>query len=337
MKYGNRIKYKKKIVSSITLGALLLVGYSSSIYSQQVNSTGVSNNTLQLTPANSDSANTLNQRSPNPDLLFPQPNYLQRQAFQSVSRKAMPMTPAEVHQFKQMLAATEQAAAASPTTPPKPVTSSMMVSLAPGATPPVINLQKGFISSLVFVDASGNKWPIKSYDLGNPNAFNVQWQQGTNTLLIQANSMYTYANLAVTLKGTSTPVMLTLIPGQTTVDYRVDLHVQGQSPDAPPPIQGDEPGQASNTLLNVLNGTPPTGAQALQLSGAQCSADLNNCQGWIYKGKLYLRIPNVILSPSWVSTMQSSDGVHAYYMEKTPSILVSVNGQPEAIQIEGYS
>lgn len=296
-----------------------------------------SNDALSLTPVdNTDTTNNLSQRAPNPNLLFAQPNVLQREAFRNVTRQAMPMTPDQITQMKKMLAATQLAASTSAVTPPKPVTSSKMVSLAPGATPPVIDLQKGFISSLVFVDSAGNKWPIVGYDLGDPSAFNIQWQQGSNTLLVQANSMYTYGNLAVTLKGTSTPVMLTLVPGQSEVDYRVDLHVQGQSPDALPTVGETEPGQASNTLLNILNGIAPDKAKALTVTGGPCVSDLNNCQAWQIGKNLYLRLPNEVLSPSWMSSMQSSDGMHAYLLQKTPNVLVSNHGQSEQVNIGGY-
>lgn len=326
---------------------ICLIGFLSLCVASYAQTNNDNSSSLSLTPVSdvqsesdaqslNQTQNNMGQRAPNANLLFAQPNVLQRQAFNNVTREAMPMTPDQIHQMKQMLAATQMAASESAVTPPKPVTSSLMVSLAPGATPPVIDLQKGFITSLVFVDSAGNKWPIKGYDLGNPNAFNIQWANGSNTLLVQANSMYTYGNLAVTLKGTSTPVMLTLVPGQSKVDYRVDLHVQGQSPDATPPIGDQSPQQASNTLLNALNGIPPEKAKTLSLTGGGCVEDLNNCQGWAVGSDIYIRLPNPVLSPSWVSSMQSSDGMHAYYMKKTPNILVSNNGQSEQVNIEGY-
>jgi len=326
---NRQMKLKKHCISTLLFAVIL--GFASSVFAANE----AAENALALTPIDQTSAAT-HQQAPDPNMLFAPPNVLQRKAFQDVSRKAMPLTPQQIHQMKQMLAATQQAASADATTPPKPITSSLMVSLAPGTTPPVINLQKGFITSLVFVDASGNKWPVTGYDLGNPSAFNIQWQEKSNTLLVQANSLYTYGNLAVRLKGLSTPVMLTLVPGQSTVDYRVDLHIQGQSPDAVSTTSDGLPNPASNTLLGVLNGVPPQDATALKLSGAGCVDDLNNCQGWLYKGKLYLRIPSSVLSPSWISSMQSSDGVHAYEMMKTPNVLVSYHGQPMQINIEGY-
>jgi intracellular multiplication protein IcmK len=272
----------------------------------------------------------------NPNQLFRQPTTNEKIAFRAVTKKALPMTPTQIQQMKVMMATTQRAAASAAGVPPKPVTSSLIVKLAPGSTPPVIRLAQGFITSLVFVDASGNKWPIEGYDIGNPNSFNIQWQNKSNTLLIQASSMYNYGNLAVKLQGLTTPVMLTLVPGQSVVDYRVDLHVSGLSPTSHVTSGGGFPSPASNALLSVLNGVPPKNAKALQVAGGRCDASLNNCQAWLAGSTLYLRIPMTILSPAWNATMKSSDGMKAYAMQKTPSLLVSDYGKTKRLKIEGF-
>jgi intracellular multiplication protein IcmK len=298
-----------------------------------------STNQLSLTAMKPAAQSSMPASDPNPldpKKLFEQPSINDQVAFDAVTKQALPMTPAQIRKLKQMMTVTQKAAAASPGTPPRPVTSSLLVRLAPGSTPPVIRLAQGFITSLVFVDSSGNKWPIEGYDIGNPNSFNIQWQNSSNTLLVQATSMYNYGNLAVKLKGLTTPVMLTLIPGQRVVDYRVDLHVPGLSPTTKK-IPGESlPSPASNTLLSVLNGVPPENAKTLQVIGGRCDASLGNCQAWSVGSKLYLRIPMTILSPAWNATMKSSDGMIAYEMQKTPSLLVSDYGKTKQLKIEGF-
>lgn len=269
--------------------------------------------------------------------LFPTPGVLHNQAYQATTSQALPLTPAEVQKFRDMLDLTQRAQAAAPfENPPTPVTSSLMVSLAPGATPPVIRLQQGFVTSLVFMDVSGNPWVISSYDLGNPKAFNIQWEKNTNTLMLQATSAYAPGDLAVRLQGLPTPVMLTLLPGQPQVDYRVDLHVEGQAPGAMPAVTTGLPAPVSNVLLGVLNGIPPQEARTLTVIGGQCSESFHNCQAWLLGDTLYLRIPMTLLSPGFLSRIQSSDGMQAYVLEKTPSVLVSENGKAISLQIEGF-
>lgn len=292
--------------------------------------------------------NDNNQPTRAPQNAFSPATQSQENAFSQVSQKAMPMTPKQIHQLKRMLKETKHAASKHVGTPPRPQTTSIMVSLSPGHTPPVIRLQQGFISSLVFVDANGNKWPIIGYDLGDPDSFNIQWQQGSNTILVQATSQFNYGNLAVRLKGLPTPVMLTLVPGQRSVDYRVDLHIQGRSPTAKQenPVGnagGSKNGSSgggitgvSNKLLKVLNGIPPDDSKRLTIKGGGCQPSRQNCRAWQVDDKLYLRLPMEVLSPGWLSRVKSSDGMKAYKLEKTPSVLVSNDGHTTELRIEGY-
>jgi intracellular multiplication protein IcmK len=253
---------------------------------------------------------------------------LREDAFNGMTRATLPMTPDQIMRLKRMFSDSQQAAAAAPGTPPRPTATSVIVSLAPGATPPVIRLAQGFVSSLVFLDSSGAPWPIDAYDIGNPSAFNLQWNKSDSTLLVQANSMYTYGNLAVKLKGLVTPVMITLIPGQQAVDYRVDLRIQGMGPNALP-LPGDGlPNSADPELLGVLDGVPPAGSKLLNVIGGEG-------QAWIVSDKLYLRTRLTVLSPSWLATMSSADGMKAYLMQKTPMLLVSQHGKPIQLKIEG--
>ncbi len=162
---------------------------------------------------------------------------ISQSAFNSMVNTALPMTPDQIHRLKQLFTATQYAQAAPPGIPPRPVATSQIVNLAPGATPPVIRLAQGFVTSLVFIDSTGAPWPIDSYSIGDPQRFNIQWNKTDNTLMIQALSLYNYGNLAVRLKGLVTPVMLTLIPGQKDIDYRVDLRIQGLGPNAVPCVR----------------------------------------------------------------------------------------------------
>ncbi|MBU0456262.1 MAG: DotH/IcmK family type IV secretion protein [Gammaproteobacteria bacterium] len=254
---------------------------------------------------------------------------LQNQAFENVTTQAMPLSPAQIVRLKKMLSVTQRAAATSSEIPPKPTLSTQVVNLSPGAVPPVIRLQQGFVTSVVFVDSTGADWPIEAYDLGNSNAFNIQWQRHTNTLMIQAISMYTYGNLAVKLQGLSTPVMLTLVPGQKVVDYRIDLRIQALGPNANPMIANQAPSSVNSVLLNVLNGIPPKGAAVLQVEGGAGAGD-----AWLVDKTMYLRTKFNVLSPSWISVVQSPDGTKAYEMAMSPTVLVSQNGKPVELHIE---
>jgi intracellular multiplication protein IcmK len=250
-------------------------------------------------------------------------------AFENMTAQSMPMTPDQIIKLKKMLSETQRAAASSADVPPKPVLSTQFVGLSPGSVPPVIRLSQGFVTAVVFVDETGAEWPIASYDIGNSQAFNIQWPANSNMLLVQAVSAYTYGNLAVQLQGLQTPVMLTLVPGQQVVDYRADLHVQGVGPKANPTPTNSLFSSSSNAvLLSILQGVAPPGAKRLTIKNGGASA-------WLYGDKLYLRVKESVLSPGWIESMRSADGTNAYVMVKTPVVLVSRNGSPVELRVEG--
>ncbi len=78
----------------------------------------------------------------------------------------------------------------------------------------------------------------------------------------------------------------------------------------------------------MLDGIAPAGSKTLTVRGA-------DAQAWVLGEKIYFRTRFTVLSPGWIGTMSSPDGMHAYEMPKTSSILVSRYGEPAEIKIEG--
>lgn len=253
-----------------------------------------------------------------------------RASFTTMVRNLLPLSPQQIITLRDMFDQTQQAVAQYPGVPPKPTSSSILVNMSPGSTPPVIRLSAGYVTSLVFLDSTGQPWPVVGYDLGNPRAFNIQPAAPdgkSDTLIVQASVSYQEGNLAVMLKGENTPVMLTLIPGQRAVDYRVDLRIPGLGPNAVVGVAG-LPQTENPMLVSFLDGVAPQGAKLLDIEGAPA-------QGWAYQGHLFLRTRVTILSPGWISSMNSPDGTHVYELAKTPVVLASERGQMVQLSIRG--
>ena len=252
------------------------------------------------------------------------------EAFDSLMQQNIPMTPQQVLKLRQLIDESQRAAATPPTIPPKPVSSTIMVNLAPGTTPPAIRLAQGYVTSLVFVDSTGSPWPVASFDIGDPKKTNIQWDGKSNVLLIQANSPYGDSDLVIRLVGLPTPVTLALVLGQRVVDYRTDIHVAGIGPNAKDlPTGTGLPNSANQLLLNVLDGVAPPGSKQLKVSGGDCLA-------WLLGDKMYLRTRLTVLSPGWIGRMVSPDGMYAYEIQKSSSVLVSQYGEPIELKIEGF-
>lgn len=250
-------------------------------------------------------------------------------AFNTMLQQNMPLSPQQVVQLHQQIDVAQRAASTPPNIPPKPVSTTLIVNLSPGTTPPAIRLAQGYVSSLVFVDSNGAPWPIVAYDIGNPKSVNIQWDGKGNLLLLQAVLPYTSGNFVIRLAGLSTPVTLELVSGQRVVDYRVDIHVPGAGPNSKEPVGTGLPNSANQVLLGVLDGVAPLGSKLLNVMGA-------DAQAWLSGGKLYLRTRLTVLSPGWVGKMMSPDGMSAYELPKTSSVLVSRYGEPVELKIEGF-
>lgn len=257
------------------------------------------------------------------------------EAFQKVKESISPLNINEIDELKELYKEINMASV-SPTDPPKPTFSSLIVDLQPGAVPPVVRLSAGMVSSVLFVDQTGAPWPIRAYDIGDPGNFNIVWNQNgsdetsmTNTLMIQPMSLYKDGNLAVMLQGLNTPVMLSLIPGQKAVDYRVDVQVPGYGPFAKP--EESHYSQSSNPVLSdVLNNISPVNSQVLKVSGGQA-------QAWLFGDVMYVRTPLTVVSPAWHSSMKGASGtVSAYEMPASPVVLVMDNGRIRELKVEGF-
>ena len=253
---------------------------------------------------------------------------LQDPSFQDMTGKMFPMTAEQIRAFRDMYETTKRITAEPPRTPPKPMVSSQTISLSPGTQPPIVRLANGYVSSIVFVDQTGAPWPVASYSIGNPKAFNNAWDSESNLLMIQGQAAYVSGNMAVTLKKLDTPIMLTLVSEQSVVDYRLDFRVMARGPNAAGSIIGSSMPTSNNQLLmNLLDGVPPSDARPLEVEGAG--------QAWLRGSVMFLRTPLTVLSPSWTATMSSPDGTKVYQMNPTPLVLVSDRGESTALKVKG--
>ena len=253
-------------------------------------------------------------------------NNIYDEAFSNVVNQTLPMSPEQITKLREVFNETQFAASTSPGVPPRPTSSSLLVNLSPKAVPPVIRLGVGRITSMVFVDTTGQPWPIASYSLADPSAFNIQWDKKGNTLLVQASTYYKRANMAVILRDLNTPVMIDLIAGQEALDYRVDLRVPGLGPNAIY-SQSGLPDSANPILLDVLHGIAPKGSKELRVGGCM------DCRAWLLKDKLYLRTNLTIISPGWLAIMNSIDGTSAYQMPVASVILALQKGRDKKLTL----
>ena len=249
-------------------------------------------------------------------------------AFQKLLSDYFPLSPNQIHQFKDVVAAQQQANASPPgKAPPEGTSTIVPVTLKPGGIMPVIRIGSGMITSLVFTDSSGQVWPITSYSIGDPASFSVQWDKKSGVLMIQGQKLYAQTNIGVMLQGLDIPVMLSLVLGQKQWDYLDYLQLDQNQPgdvDATVPVA-----QAPSYLTDLLNGIPPSGAVQLNVS------DANAAQLWAYQGQYIMVTHATLLSPAYTSKADGpgSQPVHAYVLPQAPEILISNLGTIEKLVI----
>lgn len=256
---------------------------------------------------------------------------LASQAFADMLRNYYPLTPDQIHEFKnrEVVQAKANARPAGPA-PTRGVSGIIRVGIKPGGTMPVIRVGRGMISSIIFTDKAGHVWPVDAYSVGDPSAVSIQWQQKSGVMMMQGRKLYAQTNMGVMLHGLKVPVMITLLVGQHVYDYQDYVRVQAFQP-GEQLLQSLDAGEAPDYLVKVLDGVPPQGATPLKITGA------GDMKAWAFGGEYLLLTRSTLLSPEWQSKFVGTgpDPMHAYALQPTPLILLSRNGHLEKVKLAG--
>lgn len=277
------------------------------------------------------------------------PSPTSKAAFDALVKRTYPLSRDQVHQFKTIAAKQEEAKQAPiGNAPAKGHSSIVMVSLKPDQDMPVVRIAPGRVSSLFFTDKAGKPWPIKSYVVGDPNAFHIMSNIGSSTakgatkstsetsvLVIQGHALYGQTNMAIMMKGLDVPVMINLVLSPKVYDYLDYLRIQAY-PIWDQGLDQTSVSQAPSYMTALLSGIPPAGATPLKTQG-----DNGQTRVWAYDGEYLMLTPATLLSPAWGAKMDgtpanpSSVGLHAYKLPASPVIrLSSPNGAQQTITVQ---
>ena len=254
----------------------------------------------------------------------------QKQLFENSIFKDTAITPAQIEDLIRNLDARRRALAQLPNTAPRPVTGTILVSLNPGATPPLIRPYYGEVTSFVVVDSTGAPWPVENFRVGNAQLFSVNRLDGPqgSAFTIDALNNYGQSNLVLKLAGQSSPVVIDLVAGQKEQDARVEVRVDRRGPNAAAQGGAQLPQGTSSALLPVLDGVPPDGGRPLTISGD------DRTRGWLMPdGTMIIRTPLKIISPASNSFLSSADGTNVYVFRQTPVLSGMYNNQFVSLQV----
>ena len=138
------------------------------------------------------------------------PALTQRRRFNGMLQQNMPLSPQQVSAFlRQAIDLSQRASAIRQTCHPSLFSTTLMINLAPGTTPPAIRLAQGYVTSFVFVDSAGSPWPIVAgYDLGDPKANNIQSDGKGNFFWFKRSLPMAIAILSFDWLGCPAPISL---------------------------------------------------------------------------------------------------------------------------------
>lgn len=252
------------------------------------------------------------------------------------------LSPEQVRLLKQYIIDQQRHVASPYPTTAKPVTRSVGLSLNPGEAPPALRLSAGMLTSVVFTDNAGQPWNIEKISLNRAlfndgiNAASANSQEDaieTNVLSLEPLTPVAYGNVAITLKGLTTPIIFLLTTGQNDVDFRVDAKVPGISPDTKySGFSGYSASRISTTIddmaLMFVDGVPPPEAIEQQTKNPDVKA-------WVYGEDVIIRTMNQVIYPAYRTSVRASNGMTVYKFDgDVRNITLSKEGKPVTIFVE---
>lgn len=263
------------------------------------------------------------------------------QAFDAALQGLLPLRPEEIRKLLEHFDRTQESVELPVYPAPKPEVTVETLSLDPGTAPKVIKVAYGYVTTLNMVDSTGAPWPIQNITwAGNFDVVEVSTGETggggegeseitnyENVLRITPQSEFAYGNMSISMIGLKTPVIISLETSRDIVHYRFDAIIPESGPFAQTPIidqgtEGLELAAGNVDMSSILGGVAPPGAVRMEVSGVD-----SRTSAYRHAGLTYLRTPLTLLSPSWISSASSADGLRVYAMNYAPVVLLSDKGK----------
>jgi|MDSW01.1.fsa_nt_gb intracellular multiplication protein IcmK len=246
------------------------------------------------------------------------------EAFNAAVNGYFPLRPDEIRRFLEVYDEVKQASNTRIYPYPQPESKVAQISLDPHDEPAVVKMAAGLVTTISMLDATGQPWPVENMTWAGDFEVVVP-QEGGHRIRITPLSEYAYGNVSMTFEGLSAPVILTLATQREMVHVRFDARIPALGPFAKPPLMGDTGPHiqaGSVEVVSVLDGTLPNSAVTLQVTGTD-----GRTKAYKMNERVYLRTPLTLISPAWMESAASADGMNVYVLEDTPVVLLSEKGK----------
>jgi len=282
---------------------------------------------------------------------LPEMKSFKEQDFDAVIENRIPLEPDQIRQLHKLLDEQKRAAA-------EPVRETIgrsrqeVVDVSPGASMPVVSVNKGMVSTISFQDRHGAIWPVRYFKNGNDRDFKIegvpldvtqtseQGEEGQNSgdSSLKSNAFtistksYSSGNVSVFLQGLATPIVVAIKSGDKYSDHRLDLIVNR----AGPLFEGVRSAHYGGSkvlpkfddlLLTVLSGVLPPGYQLKRLE--------SNIGTTIYSDdRMFVRTAYKMISPQSKNMIKSADGTVVYEVDSTTVALMLIDGKVTKVRVK---
>lgn len=260
-------------------------------------------------------------------------NEIRSEAFEAALEGLLPLKPEEIRILLEQYDRTQEAVEIPIYPDPKPEFVVETIPMDPGSQPLRVKTAQGHVTTLSFIDNTGQPWPIVrmawagEFDILETTA---DEDEGENTIRIMPRSDYAKGNVSIDLLNLRTPVIMILETNRDAIHYRYDAIVPEFGPFAKTPLisQGITLTAGRQDISSMLQGVIPSSAKKLNIYGTD-----GRTSAYDYNGLTYLRTPLTLLSPGWNNSTSSADGMRIYEIQNTPVVLLSDRGKMVRVNI----
>ena len=249
-----------------------------------------------------------------------------RSAFDAALQGLLPLKPEEIRELLEHFDRTQESVELPVYPAPRPEVVVETISTDPGTKPVVIKVAYGYVTTLNFVDATGAPWPIENITwAGNFDVVNFTEDSASHYIRITPQSEFAYGNMSISMLTLKTPIIISLETSRDVVHYRFDAILPENGPFAKAPLinnEGIDLVAGDVDMATVLQGVVPPSAVKLEVSGVD-----GRTSAYRMGGLTYLRTPLTLLSPAWMSSTASADGMRVYALNHAPVLLLSDKGK----------
>lgn len=247
---------------------------------------------------------------------------MRQEAFGAVTNQMLPLRPSEIRKILEMYDETSQAAETPVYPNPEPISAFKRISLDPGAKPLTVMTAMGNVTTVSIVDITGQPWPIQ--DLTWAGDFQIeQPESGSQMIRITPLTQFAQGNVSMRLVGLNPPVILSLKAERKEVHVRLDVQIPEVGPKGVlPPMEVAVSTKAGDDFMtSILMGVVKGKTERMKVDGID-----GRTSAFSRGNMMYLRTPYTMLSPAWLQSVQSADGMKVYALNYTPVVLLSDKG-----------